>query len=45
MNTNTYPQRLQSLIGHYQQLLGLPETWKVSDVKAVVVRHPDRDPS
>jgi transposase len=23
---------MQSLIGHYQQLLGLPATWKVSDV-------------
>jgi transposase len=33
MNANTNPQRMQSLIGHYQQLLGLPETWKVSDVR------------
>ncbi|NTV68293.1 MAG: transposase family protein, partial [Chlorobaculum sp.] len=24
---------MQSLITHYQQLLGLPETWKVSDVR------------
>ncbi|NTW32220.1 MAG: transposase, partial [Bacteroidetes bacterium] len=27
---------MQSLIGHYQQLLGLPETWKISDVRLLL---------